>query len=377
MILDDITSFWWENITGPQMLVEEISTCLLDGCNVVLQNDGGLPWREHMRDFVARRLGQVRLRTLNWDGAEAQRQIVPMLLNRLYRNGLSVCPIDYKSQLIYLKNETVFADTVVWIVPADSGDQTSLLRFLSDYRGKGLNCHGAFVLEVSEEQKLPQMSSQNVVLRCSDYIRYNDLLLYANILADGTCEKQELKSYMACVATSLADRDAELIPEIIQGIDFERENPGEALVHMWDENCTHCPNNRPDRQELQMRVWKAQLQTAFALIEMERLRITEEYWDIIEQALSTEYWEPRRNRTGFIHQRGDEPECPSDVELGTLVRMMSLRCNDDRTIPLLFFQDKELRNRIIFLTECRNNLAHHKVCTPGQMYELFCFSNYR
>ena len=45
MILDDVTSFWWEAITGPQLLVEKIAACLSDGASVVLRLDGPLPWR--------------------------------------------------------------------------------------------------------------------------------------------------------------------------------------------------------------------------------------------------------------------------------------------------------------------------------------------
>ena len=212
-----------------------------------------------------------------------------------------------------------------------------------------------------------------MVLRCGDYIRRSDLLLYANILADSYERAQELKGYMACVAASLAGQDAELIPEILHRVDFEQEDPGEALSRLWDECSIPCPNQRPGEQELQMRVWVAQLQSAFSLIELERLRIAEEYGDLIEDALNTEHWESKWDRTGFIRQRNDELDSTSDVELDTLVRMMSLRRNDDRTQPLLSFPDHEMQSRIIFLTECQNNLAHHRVCAPGQMYGLLSF----
>lgn len=324
MILDDITSFWWENITGPQMLVDKITVCLSDGKNVVLQTDVGFPWREQMRDFVAHRLEQVRLHSLVWKGEKTQVQIVPALLDQLYRNGFASCPMDYKNQLMYLYNEGVFANSVVWIVLEDNYNLTALLRFLSDYRGKGMVQHGAFVLETAEEHGM-SMAGRSAVLRCSDYIRSGDLLLYASILADSVCGKSELKGYMAYAATNLAGQDAELIHEIIQKIDFEREDPGEALSRMWDEGSLPCPNRRPDSRELQMRIWKAQLQSVFALIEMERLQIADKYGDIIEWALSTEYWEPKRDKVGFIRQHGDGVESASDVELGTLVRMMDKR----------------------------------------------------
>ena len=374
MILDDVTSFWWETITGPQLLVEKLAACLSDGNSVVLQVDGALPWREQLRDFAAHRLFQVKLCSLNWSGANIREQIVPALLENLCPNGLAVCPADYKAQLKYLKNEEVFANSVVWLSAVSEENQAALLQFLSDYRGNNLECHGAFVLEVPGKRNLPVLSGRCAVLRSSEYIRHSDLLLYANILADGAQGNPELKNYMACAATNLAAQNAELIPEILQRIDFEHEDPAEALDRMWDEGLLLCPDGRPDIQELQVRVWAAQLQSAFAQIEMERLHIAEEYEDLIEQALAAEYWEPWWDRTGFIQQRGDELESASDVELGTLVRMMSLQRNDDRTRPLLAFPDREMQSRIIFLRDCRNNLAHHRTCTPEQMRNLLCFS---
>lgn len=372
MMLDDVMNLWWEHITGPHMLVEEIVASLSKGCSVVLQMEGSLPWGEQVRDLVRHGLEQVSLDAFYLDGGTAREKIAPALLNQFFRSGLAMCPADYKSQQAYLKDKGVFAGSVVWIVPAERGDLTAPLQFLSDYRGKDLERYGAFVLEIPEGQRVPQLSGSCVLLRYSDYVRHSDLLLYASILADGIRKNPEMKGYMACAAANLADRDVELIPELLREADFEREDPGEALLRMWEEGYVPCPSDRPDQQELQVRVWKAQLQSAFALIEMERLRITDEYSDIIREALTSEYWEPKWDRTGHIQQRGEELESASDVELGTLVRMMALKRSDSRTEPLLSFPDKELREKIIFLTECRNCLAHHRACTPEQMRELLC-----
>lgn len=377
MILDDVTSFWWESITGPQLLVERIAACLSDGNSVVLQIDNGLPWQEQMRDFVAHHLSWVKLHSLNWSGEVAREQIVSVLLNKLFRNGLSACPADYKAQLNYIKSEKIFANSVVWVSNVSGQNQTALLQFLSDYRGKALASHGAFVVEVPGGQNLSIRSDRCIVIRCSEYIRHSDLLLYASILTDGIQTDLVLKNYMACAATNLAGQNAELIPEILHGIDFAREDPARALSKMWDEGRLPCPDNRPNEQELQLQVWAAQLQSVFAQIEVERLHIVDEYVELIEQALTVEYWDSKKNRSGFIQQYGDELESAFDVELGTLVRMMSLRRNDDRKVPMLSFPDQEIKSRIIFLKECRNNLAHHRACTPEQMCCILNFSKDR
>ena len=373
-MIGDVVGLWWENITGPKMLVEEIAFHLSEGKNVVLQLDGRLPWQEQVRDLVMHQLERARLALLEWEGGEERSEIVPRLLKRLHRNELAACPDDYEAQVAYLKNERVFGNMIVWLLPVEDKEQLSLVRFLSDYRGKDLEKHGAFVAEIAAEQYLPQLSGRTVVVRSKDYIRHGDLLLYANILADSERKfPAEQKGYIACVAANLAGKNAELIPGILEEIDFENENPADALFRLWEQGYITCPDVMPDRQEVDRRLWEAQLQSAFAGIEIERLRITGEYTADIEEAIRTEYWDSQKGKSGYIVQHGEELQGASDVELGTLVRMMSLRRNDDKRQYLLYFPEEELRDWIIFLTDCRNSLAHHKVCTPAQICRLMYY----
>lgn len=372
MILDDVTGFWWENITGPQLLVEHMADGLARGNNVVLHIEGGLPWREQLRDYVAHRLEQVRIQPVLLASECSLDQIIPTLLKALFSIKLSsMCPTAYKDQLSYLREGKILAGSVIWIIPQGRGDLTEMFRFLSDYRGKDLNSDGALVLEVPKEQPLPPRMPERVTrLSSGEYIRRSDLELYASILADGTGARPELKRYMTCAAVNLLGASAEWIPAFLQSVDFAREEPDEALARLWADGSIPPPEDRPDAQALRLQVWDAQVQAIFAQIELERLGITEDYGTCIEEALDRPYWEPKRERIGFIQQWGVRPESPSDVELGTLVRMMALRRNEDRDTPLLSFPDPAVRSRIIFLTECRNRLAHHQTCTPAQMGEL-------
>ncbi len=370
-MMNDVMSFWWENITGPQMLIDKIALCLSEGKNVVLELEESLPWQEQMRDLVMYRLDGVHPDWMEWEGVKGQGEIVPKLLQNFHRNKLNICPTEYSAQLEYLKKEGIFRDTVVWLTFVGDADPLQLVRFLSDYRGEGLEKQGVFLAEIITGQHLPKLSGSMEVIRGKDYMRCGDILLYSNILADGKRKfPEELKNYIAHVAANLAGQDVELIPGILEEINFENEDPVEALHRLWEQGYPACSGHVPTREEISRRVWKAQLQSAFAGIEMERLRITEEYANDIEEAIGTEYWDSKWNRSGYITQHGEEIESASDVELGTMVRMMSLRRNDDRGRYLLYFPDDQLRNWIVFLTDCRNNLAHHKVCTPEQICRL-------
>lgn len=370
-MVDDVMSFWWENITGPQMMIEEIVRHLTEGKNVVLRLDVRLPWTEQMRDLVMHQLERARLELLSWADVHENNEIVPKILKNIRRGGLDACPSGYDSQLAYLKNEGIFRNSVVWVVPEGEGEQPLLVRFLSDYRGKGLEEHGVFVAEIPAGQHLPKLSGSTAVVNSKDYIRHGDLLLYANVLVDGERKfPAEYKGYIACVAANLAGRNAGLVPVLLGGIDFENEDPKEAFCRLWEQGYLDELDVLPDGQELEQRLWKAQLQSAFAGIEMERLKIANEHAAEIEEAIATKYWEPKWNRYGYITQYGEELSCASDVELGTLVRMMNLRRGDEQKQYLLYFPDEQLRGWITFLTECRNRLAHHKTCTPEQMKHL-------
>lgn len=372
-MVDDVMSFWWENITGPQMMIEEIVCHLTEGKNVVLRLDVRLPWTEQMRDLVMHPLERARFELLGWANVHENNEIVPRLLKNFRRGGLDACPSGYDAQLAYLKNEGIFGNSVVWVVPKGEEDQSLLVRFLSDYRGKGLKEHGAFVAEIPAAQHLPKLSSSTAVVSSKDYIRHGDLLLYASVLADGERRfPEEQKGYIACAVANLAGRNAELVPVLLGGIDFENEDPKAAFCRLWEQGYLDGLDVLPEEQELEQRLWKAQLQSAFAGIEMERLKIANDHAEEIEEALAAEYWEPKWNRCGYIAQYGEVLSAASEVELGTLVRMMNLRRKDDQKQYLLYFPDEQLRSWITFLAECRNRLAHHKTCTPEQMKHLLC-----
>ena len=117
-------------------------------------------------------------------------------------------------------------------------------------------------------------------------------------------------------------------------------------------------------------IWQAQLQTVFADIEMERLRITAQWEGLITDALHTAAWDFRKGDLDTLRQFGEELRSAADVELGTLVYMMGLRKSDDHSQWLLYIPDEEEREWIYFLCKCRNKLAHHTNCSPEEMLRL-------
>lgn len=262
-----------------------------------------------------------------------------------------------------------YCDMLVWLHLATGCDLRPAVHLISDFRGKGLERSGCFVLAVPDQFSLPRLSGSVEVIDCSEAVHFGDVRLFASILADmqpGLPE--EFRLYAAQLAAHLAGLNGELVPPLLQYLRPDQE-PAESLKEIRHDILVD-PSLLPDPARLEQSVWKAQIQTVFADIEMARLRIVSDWSDAIEDALETEYWEPQKNRTGFIEQMGERLTEAEGVELGTLVRMMVLRRKEDHNQYLLYIPDEQTREWICFLRTCRNKLAHHVPCPQAEMSQL-------
>lgn len=366
-MVDEMT-LWWENMAGPRMFIEKIATSLSDGKNVVLRLDGDLPWHSSMRDYLAHQLSAVQIKPAILRKGE-KCEIVPQLLRQLSRTSLGDCPQDPKSQISYLRDRQIFQDCVIWLALEPDCDPFPVMQFLSDFRGRGLAENGCFVLEVPAHEALPRFSSCVTVLNCDDSVRADDIHLFSSILADShRALPESFRNYAAWLAACLAGKNGELVPAILQRLKPE-EDPAALWTAMEQEdNCCAMPHRTP--AELEQLIWQAQLQTVFADIEMERLRITTQWEGLITDALRTAAWNFRKGELSTLRQFGEELRSAADVELGTLVYMMGLRRSDDHSQWLLYIPDEEEREWVYFLCECRNKLAHHTDCSPEEMLRL-------
>ncbi len=368
-MIEDVSSFWWENITGPRLLLEQVAECLREGHPVILRMENRMVWRSQLPDLVRHMLNDTVFCTFSWEECKKE-EILLRLMERLCPMKLRMCPGDYEAQKTFMHKEKVMGNAVAWFIPAGEQDLGQIITFISDRKGRNLETDGAYVLQVPAETRLPRIPEQVQVLNYSDYIRSGDALLFASILADGIRDLPVwLKRYASFLAASLSEGSAEIIPDILTGIDFAAEDPARAMLDMMDSGRIPVLDRFPEKEELDQLVWKAQIQTAFAGIEMERLSIVTEHSEAIMEAVSTEYFNPDLYRTGRITQKDDALESASDVELGTLTWMMALKRSDDWDVPLLSFPP-DLRDWIIHLKNCRNSLAHHRVCSPEDMNRL-------
>ena len=180
------------------------------------------------------------------------------------------------------------------------------------------------------------------------------------------------KKYISTTAAMVCNVDAEVSELLIRDVDFRKESAINGIARIagmpefsrrgaeaGSEHILWLYRNKK-MEELKHRIWASQVQVLFPVIEVERIEIIERYRDAINKALTDNY----------ITQYGEQITDPMEAELGSLCYMMSHRQDGDVNIYMLYIPDETYRERIRFLHECRNLLAHVSICEPEQVRRL-------
>lgn len=369
------SELWWENITGPQQLVSAIEYAVQDGKSVILRHPGFLPWEGPLQDLTHVTGTVIIDHPVKKDG------IIPKLLEHLPEKHAIKCPPVYANQLKYVKSQHVFQEQTIWISAARSVPANQIIRFISDYRGDDYLDYGAFILTVHEEAAIPSVSDAVEVIRYQDYVRPSSLRLFAALLAeDMPCIPKQMAEYAAAAMASVCAPDPELIPALMEATDISRQSPDAALQCLQREGVlaersalpVHPYRLLADPDGFADRIWRAQLQTLFSVIEAERTDIVKAYYDDIQEALHTQYWDKKGRRFRSITDPVDHCviDDPYDTEVGILAFMLTVCRDAEETEKLWYLPEAETRERIAFLRQCRNCLAHIAPCSPEDVARL-------
>lgn len=378
---EDSARLWWEEITGPSRLVRDIAGALLEATPVLLQVPGDLPWRAKMRTAVE---GVLREADRNLlvdyidcaEGGEGTPDVPRFLLSRYappeVKNGYRVSSGRTIHQ--YIQEQGVLKNRVIWVKGMTAGDDRSWLDFCRSYRPKSCG-DGLFVIEsYGEGLRVSGMQTMRYADRVS---RYDALLFNSMMVSLGrnAPDSLERKQYVASAASLLCGRDVELSGMLLEEADLAGECPIESLCRvarspyfarrMEAENLEAAHPFvliRSGRErEMEHVLWKAQLQTLFPLLEMERIALAERYERAVRWGLSARYWDFDRQAAYRIKQYNEYIEDPRDAELGTLYRMNRLRQAEDPSLYLLFLESGD-RERLDLIYHMRNKLAHSRAC---------------
>lgn len=378
---------WWTSITGPKNLCEDVVRSLRDKSCVCLVVPDDLPWRSEMRACVENGMHQhpdmesffVEFIDVADDCPDAV-DIGRYLLERFANPDVAAGYRRRSKIQQYILDNHVLDNRVLWIKGMTTAQEINWLQFCKDYAA-GREQDGRFVLEARWTHN--ETERRNLaVIRYDEMVNRNDLALFNSIYLND--EKRSYspvwQQYAATLCSLLCKTDAETSRALMERCDFTQEEPYTGIhkvaedseyIRRGESNPEHVLNcfRTGTDAKIKTQIWKAQLQILFPLLEIERVNFIECYRDQIQEAIQTKYCDYRTGYSQRIYQYGGPIENPDEVELGTIYRMMKLKCDSDTSQYLLYIPNENSRLRLDLLHELRNSLAHGKACSVTKVAE--------
>ncbi len=392
--MTDWPAYWWESITGPRNLIEKINNSLQEKKNVALMVPEDLPWRDEMRAAVLQlfrnspELANVDVDYIDVHDECPEAEDIGMYL--LHRYALFSVATNYRGRESiqqYISQNSVLNNRVLWVKGMSQEAEQKWINFCKDY-SISKDIEGHFVLEVCHSKEVEEQ--QNIdYIRYTDYITEYDVLIFNSIYVarDGRWINQNWQQYIASLCSNMCGRDPEISLEMLESTDFRTKDPVEKIQEIGEmrEYSRRGRNNKDHIlylarkkiiQEIERKIWKAQLQTVFPLFEMERITFIEKYYDQVSEALKTSYYDTNYDKPRRIHQFGNTLDNPRDAEIGTIYRMTKLRRYENDHF-LLYISDESTRERVSLLHDLRNSLAHCQACPVDKLYDFILSFPYK
>lgn len=370
--------FWWNKITGAHVVVANVANALLENSTAVLKVPSDLPWRHSMRstiqtefqnrndsrDVVIEPVDAIDDNPEDLDpGRFILQRYAPSAISRGYREKSKISIQEYIAQHGVIKNR------IIWVKGLDAKSANSWIKFCRGFLPKTVP-DGLFVLEIHGSVNISDSKHLRVIDFNSCVSSYDVQLFNSFVLDDEEVHTDIWKKYISTSAALVCDVDAEVSELLLRIVDFETEDAIAGVKRIselpdferrgQEDNSKHVlwyyRNNK--KNELEHRIWSAQVQVLFPIIELERVQIIRTWDSTIEEVLNKHE----------VLQYGERIIQSMDVELGTLCYMMARRVTYDAY--MLHIPDDEVRERIKFLHECRNLLAHVSCCPPEYVAKL-------
>jgi hypothetical protein len=181
--------FWWNQITGPNAIVINVATALLDNKMVMLRVPSDLPWRHAMRSAIHNTF-QVKSEEreviidsidVNDDNPE---QLEPgkFILNKFASSTISKGYREKSKTTIqkYISVKNVIKNHIIWVKGLDKRDSGSWIKFCKGFSGRSVN-EGLFVLEIQEDVAVFGTNTMQVI-NFSDYVTSYDVQLFISFI---------------------------------------------------------------------------------------------------------------------------------------------------------------------------------------------------
>lgn len=369
--------YWWSAIAGPNSVVTQVARALQEKSTVLLKVPADLPWRYAMRQQVEQTLrgpaglDDMLIEMVDADELDGEDTDPGRFL--LERFSTEDVQSGYRGQMgtvqDYILRHGLLRGTVVWLKGLDGAQAENWLRFCRGFMPKTPE-EGRFILEAHGDVRADDGRRLRVIdfARC---VNGYDLQLFDRVLADELDQYSGLwKNYVSTAAAKLCGTDAEVSAALLEECDFLTEEPLDGLRRVAGMPAFDRRGRGGETehvlyfvrtggvQELEERLWSAQVQELFPIIEREHIELIQQLEGELADVLVAER----------VEQYGEVLTDPMDLELGTLVYLMASR--NEEGYYKLYIPDEAIRERIRLLRECRNQIAHRKCCSVEQVRQL-------
>lgn len=370
--------FWWNNITGAHTVVDRVAMALLENKMVVLKVPSDLPWRYPMRSAIQTAFNEhtdsrdIVIETIDAADRNPTNMEPGRFILQTYATSTVKAGYREKARISiqdYISDRNVIKNRIIWVKGLDDKSAAKWLQFCKGFSPRSA-ADGLFVLEVHDKISAPE-SRYIQQIDFDDCVSSYDVQQFNSFLLDDQkVYSTEWKRYISATAASVCEVDSEISEMLLRLVDFRTETVIDGLQRIdelgdFERRGTEKDSNHPlwhfrnnNISELLHRIWTAQIQILFPIIELERQTLIKKWYSAIETALAE----------NEVKQFGTVLSDPTETELGTLCFMMSYKVYGD--YRMLYIPDEVDRDRIRFLHECRNKLAHMNCCSPEEICNL-------
>lgn len=356
------SNFWWNRITGPNYIINSVARSLSENKTVFLLIPEDLPWRAEMRAIIEsayrQGYGNSNVCFSPIDVSEECKEEMPgdYILRTFakknqtgYRQGSSL------SVQSYIINKGILNNRILWVKGLTNKSIKLWKNFCESFTPSSPET-GLFVLEINESVKCTESDYISVVNYNSFVSPYDVQLFSQYLLFDNPNYDERWKEYLSILISKLCKNDGEIAESIISNsilnknplIDiinnvvtqpkFERRGASPAsdnLLRFVRQN---------DTSEINRRIWAAQLQYLFPIIENIRISIISKVSNQISPYINE------------VIQFGESVADVLELEIGSLDFLVQKHLGDP-----------SLKEKTKLLHDCRNKLAHHSICELNEI----------
>ncbi|MBQ3447402.1 MAG: hypothetical protein IJG37_07150, partial [Synergistaceae bacterium] len=249
-------------------MINETVKALSEGYSLILGVPDFTPWPARMRSIIREEIsgGDVYITVIDAEnecGSNAEDFMLSRYdTERRYRSRLSTV------QEYFLRNN-LLGSHIFWLQNfLDKAQVTDWVNFCSRYESSSANT-GLFIID-TENDMLP--SGHMRAVKFPDYAGSYDTRIFASFLLDAEGYgrpgyTRAWKDYIAALTAMLCGADAETAERLIRSADFTCLEPYDA----WE--IAGCSTPGHDETEIMTRIWTAQVQIFFPMIELARVKI--------------------------------------------------------------------------------------------------------